>query len=247
MSMLLEHLFPIGWKLFLREWVPALPGLASWQSSQPQPWGKFQGKKLKRHWGKHLTWNSASCTELPYSCPKLRGARAKCYNIHRCLYSSSRTSQIYTHRRKVLSNLTPLNDKFGAEIQRDKWLAQGISPYCKRGLLCFWLLIYKMRLFTSPSSTMNACILCLELCLACSNSSRKFIILCPKLRVIAHVTCYHSAMLIPYLWEYVVPQFRTLTFSKWTKLELPLWLSGLRTQHSICEGAGSNPGLTQVG
>ena len=27
--------------------------------------------------------------------------------------------------------------------------------------------------------------------------------------------------------------------------ELPLWLSGIRTQHSLCEDAGLIPGLTQ--
>ena len=29
------------------------------------------------------------------------------------------------------------------------------------------------------------------------------------------------------------------------KLELPLWLSGLRIQHSVCEDVGSIPGLAQ--
>ena len=29
------------------------------------------------------------------------------------------------------------------------------------------------------------------------------------------------------------------------KQEFPLWLSGLRTQHSVCEDVGSIPGLTQ--
>ena len=30
-------------------------------------------------------------------------------------------------------------------------------------------------------------------------------------------------------------------------MEFPLWLSGLRTQHSVCEDVGSTPGLTQWG
>ena len=30
-------------------------------------------------------------------------------------------------------------------------------------------------------------------------------------------------------------------------MEFPLWLSGLRTQHSTCEDAGLSSGLTQAG
>ena len=33
--------------------------------------------------------------------------------------------------------------------------------------------------------------------------------------------------------------------SKMQDLEFPLWLSGLRTQHCLCEDTGSVPGLTQ--
>ena len=29
------------------------------------------------------------------------------------------------------------------------------------------------------------------------------------------------------------------------RMELPLWLNRLRTQHSVCENAGSIPGLVQ--
>ena len=36
-----------------------------------------------------------------------------------------------------------------------------------------------------------------------------------------------------------------LPFKKIYSLEVPLWLSGLRTQHSVREAAGSIPGLTQ--
>ena len=45
----------------------------------------------------------------------------------------------------------------------------------------------------------------------------------------------------------VWPHITTLIYfsTYWFPLEFPLWLSGLRTQHSVREDVGSIPGLTQ--
>ena len=42
-----------------------------------------------------------------------------------------------------------------------------------------------------------------------------------------------------------MPFIFTACFSESTPEEFPLWLSGFRTQQSICEDAGSVPGLAQ--
>lgn len=46
------------------------------------------------------------------------------------------------------------------------------------------------------------------------------------------------------LWALWKPlQYSTLGTNEIGPLEFPLWLSGLRTQHCLCEDVGSVPGL----
>ena len=62
---------------------------------------------------------------------------------------------------------------------------------------------------------------------------------------VAMVQAAAAALIGPAAWEFSYAVSGALKWKKIIKVEFSLWLSRLRTQESVCEDAGSIPGLAQ--